>query len=172
MVCKKLLPAQNMIVVSAAGDDVTAIISLFRANQAEASLLQRSEAEVRQYLDDFLLLKDARGQVLGCIAVHQHSATIAEVFSLAVLPDAQGRGLGKHLMETCIERARSQGIEQLWLATHKSGYFEKFGFRSISFWQLPISILVTKLKQLFQRPPQVWVTGLLARQTVMQLSLK
>jgi N-acetylglutamate synthase-like GNAT family acetyltransferase len=157
---------------AATEDDLSGIISVLLANRDASSLLQRSEHEVRQYLSDFMVVKNEQGHILGCAALHKYSRASAEVFSVAVLPQAQGKGVGKLLMRECLRRAKVRGIKRVWLTTQESGYFAQFGYKSISLWQLPISVLFAKLGQVFRRPPNGWLSVLPHRQTLMQLELK
>ena len=52
---------------------------------------------------------------------------------LAVAPERRGEGLGYLLVETATERARSQGVQHLYLVTDGAqGYFgERLGFSVI-----------------------------------------
>jgi hypothetical protein len=56
-----------------------------------------------------------------------------------------------------------------WLATAKPSYFARFGFQPISRFQLPIRVLWTKLRLIFQQPPARWLPALLGRHTFMRL---
>jgi N-acetylglutamate synthase-like GNAT family acetyltransferase len=51
---------------------------------------------------------------------------------------------------------KNNKYKNVWLATRKPDYFTQFGFKSISPWRLPRSVLLTKLKQLLKRPPNQW----------------
>ncbi len=163
---------KELIIDAATENDVADIISVLGANRGTPSLLQRSEGEVKQYLKDFFVVRDGQEHILGCVALHVYSCNSAEIFSLAVLPEAQGRGIGRYLMKECIRWANTEDIERLWLATQKLDYFAQFGFIPISLKQLPISVLLAKLNQVFRRPPNCWLLVLLRRQTIMQLELK
>jgi amino-acid N-acetyltransferase len=168
---KNPLATKEFIIGPATKDDISAIIAILLANRDEPSLLQRSEREVSQYLKDFIVIRYLWGPVLGCIALHRYSAALAEVFSLAVAPDAQGQALGQRLMEACIQQAKANGIQKLWLATQKPGYFARFGYKSISRWELPIFVLFAKLRQILKRSPNTWLLTLFSRQTIMRLEL-
>ena len=62
------------------------------------------------------------------------SADDAEIVNIAVAEDFQGRGLGKDLIEYCIQVARKSRYKKLWIATANSslsqmGLYQKMGFR-------------------------------------------
>jgi len=143
--------------------DVRHIISVLLANRHDPSIFLRSEGDVRQNRRDFIVAKDRLGQVVGCAAVHAYSPTLGEILSVAVVPEFQGQGIGGRLVEECLRRARANGIEHLWLATVKPGYFARFGFKPISRWKLPVSVLLYKLRQVFQQPWERWLPALSGR---------
>lgn len=47
---------------------------------------------------------------------------------LAVLPDAQGRGIGRRLVEEGLEMLRASGVELVFVLGHP-GYYPRFGFQ-------------------------------------------
>lgn len=113
------------------------------------------------------MARDATGRVFGCAALHRDSQVLAELLSVAVLPDTQGTGIGARLVEACTARARAQKIRQLWLATLKPGYFSRFGFRTIPRSRLPATVLFGKVALLVRQPPGRWRDALLGREVFM-----
>jgi UDP-N-acetylmuramate: L-alanyl-gamma-D-glutamyl-meso-diaminopimelate ligase len=67
--------------------------------------------------------------IVGCVAV-ETVGDVALLRMLAVVPERRGEGLGYVLVEGATERARAQGVKQLYLVTDGAqGYFgEKLGF--------------------------------------------
>jgi GNAT superfamily N-acetyltransferase len=58
------------------------------------------------------------------------SARDALVRSVAVSPEARGRGVGAALVAALVERAHEEGVERLWLLTTDSApFFERLGWR-------------------------------------------
>lgn len=158
----------GFVVEPATQDDVSAILAVLAANREDPGLFSEPESEVRSNLIDFLVARDARRPVVGCAALHRHSATLAEILGVAVLPAFQGRGIGLQLVQQCEHVATSTGIERLWLATVKPAYFTRFGYKPISRWELPASVLLRKRRQVFQQPLGRWLPALLGRHTFMQ----
>ncbi len=105
----------EIIIVEASGQDVNGIVSILEANRDDPSMFLRLHAAVNKNLKDFFVAKDARGEIVGCAAVHQYSPILAEILSVAVLPEFQGHGLGNRIMDKCMQRAEADGIEHLWL---------------------------------------------------------
>ena len=151
--------------------DTQAIVSIFIANKGDPGLFQESDAEVRRNLQDFLVARDANGKAVACSGLHRDSTELAEIYGVAVLPDLQGQGIGAMLIQKCKERAAASQVTHLWLATVKPEYFRRYSFRPISRWRLPASVLLRKVRQVFQQPVQRWVPALLGRHTFMKCNL-
>ncbi|HVU49337.1 MAG TPA: UDP-N-acetylmuramate:L-alanyl-gamma-D-glutamyl-meso-diaminopimelate ligase [Polyangia bacterium] len=72
---------------------------------------------------------DPKDPLVGCVAV-ENVGDVALLRMLAVAPERRGEGLGFVLVEAAENRARTQGVRQLYLVTDGAqGYFgEKLGF--------------------------------------------
>src|SRR5207244_12701037 len=85
---------------------------------ADDRMLERSESFLRANLADFLVAEDDGGspaEFFGCGALAVLTADLAEVRSLAVKPEAGGRGVGKAIVDACVERARERGLRRVFL---------------------------------------------------------
>src|SRR5262245_53471547 len=63
----------------------------------------------------FVALRD--GNVVGTAAITPHAPDEAELLKLAVAESERGRGLGRCLLNECIERARAMGTRRLVLVS-------------------------------------------------------
>ena len=73
------------------------------------------------------------GQTVGAVFVLRKSARVAQLRLLYVEPAARGQGLGKRLVQECIDFARGKGYRRLSLWTNKGldaarGIYEAAGF--------------------------------------------
>jgi N-acetylglutamate synthase-like GNAT family acetyltransferase len=121
-------------------EDVAAISRLIAQFVAAGLLLPRSPEEVRAHLDRFIVLTELvpaldgppgapkEERLLGCVALEPYGRDLAEVRSLAVRPDEQGRGLGGRLLEAAIRTARRRKIARIFAVTHAPSLFERHGF--------------------------------------------
>lgn len=156
--------------------DAEGIAAALRANRGDRSLFQRSVRDVLRHIADFLVVRDAGARVIGCAALHCHSHRVAEILSVAVLPERQGRGLGALLVRACEERARALGRIELWLGTAKPAYFARLGYSSGSRWRFLLlcggpGILANKLAAVTAQPPARWLPALVGRHTWMARKL-
>jgi amino-acid N-acetyltransferase len=67
-------------------------------------------------------------RIIGCCALEVYSRRLAEVRSLVVSPDWQGRGIASSLVERCLREARRRKIHECLTITGATKLFEKHGF--------------------------------------------
>jgi amino-acid N-acetyltransferase len=108
-------------------DDPPEILALVNEFANRQLMLARSLNEVYESLRDFFVWRED-GRILGCAALHISWQGLAEVRSVAVRDDAQGRGIGRALVEGCLNEARELGIKRLFVLTYLPEFFQKFGF--------------------------------------------
>jgi len=105
-------------------------------------MLPRSLNEIYENLRDYAVMVNASAPdtILGCCALHVTWNDLAEIKSLAVSEAAQGRGVGRQLVEHCVAEARELMISRVFALSYKPGFFEKLGFVRIDKEQLPRKI--------------------------------
>jgi amino-acid N-acetyltransferase len=124
------------VIVRAAGvSDVAPMLALIDRYAAEDRMLERTAAFLEANLADFLVADDSG--FLGCGALATLTADLAEVRSLAVVPEAAGRGVGKAIIEACVQRARERGLRRVFALTLVPEFFVKCGFTLTSLGRLP-----------------------------------
>ena len=65
---------------------------------------------------------------------------LAEVYALAVSPKARGKGVGKQLVQACIDKSATLGIKRVMALTYEQQFFEKLGFTVMDRQQLPLKV--------------------------------
>lgn len=68
------------------------------------------------------------GAIVGCCALEVYSKRLAEIRSLSVHPDHQGKGIATKLIDTCLQEAKDKNIYEVLTITGSSSLFEKQGF--------------------------------------------
>lgn len=108
--------------------DVPAIHRLIQYWADETGdVLARTEGEIYESLRDFLVVR--RGdRVIVAGALHIEWKDLAEVKSLVVDPGEQGGGLGRIVVEACLEEAVALGIPTVFALTTSPAFFERIGF--------------------------------------------
>jgi len=119
--------------------DAAAIQKIVNGFADRGEMLHRSLSELYENIRDYFVA-DKDGEVIGCCALHVSWEDLAEVKSLAVAEDYQGEGLGRKLVERCLEEAREIGVRKVFALTYKPKFFESLGFRLIDKNDLPRKI--------------------------------
>ena len=99
-------------------------------------ILFRSDDEVATNIRSYTLA-EREGEVVGFVALHIHTPTLAEVRSLIVSEKMRGHGIGGELVKRCINEGKALGIERLFTLTYEQRFFEKLGFSEIPKESLP-----------------------------------
>lgn len=119
--------------------DALAIHALISEYAGSGILLPRSLGEICENVRDFTVVEhDA--QVIGCGALHLYGQHLAEVRSVAVARDAQGRGAGSKLIKALLRESRRHHIAQVCLFTRSPEYFGRLGFVEVPHAVLPDKI--------------------------------
>jgi len=116
-------------------DDVDPALALINAYAAEDRMLERSRDFLLEHIHDFLVADD--GAFQGCAALAVLTSDLAEIRSLAVRPEASGRGIGRALVAAAVEEARRVGLRRVFALTLVPEFFERCGFALVSLGRLP-----------------------------------
>jgi amino-acid N-acetyltransferase len=124
--------------------DVPAIQQIINSHAELGRMLFKSYAQLYESLRDFAVWEqpDESGKpvVVGCTALSIIWADLAEVRSLAVDRAYLGKGIGRKLIEWCVEEARRLGIRKLMALTYEETFFRKVGFEVVSKDSLPLKV--------------------------------
>ena len=71
---------------------------------------------------------EVNGRFVGFAALEIYSVKLAELRSLAVSSEYQGRGIGKALVQACVERAQQHNVFEVMAITSSEEFFQRCGF--------------------------------------------
>jgi ribosomal protein S18 acetylase RimI-like enzyme len=119
----------SLTIREAGPEEIEALILILRQAEETESALRWSLAN----LSDLIYRMDDDGQLVGA-ATMQWRDDGCEMIELAITPQRQGQGLGKHLVAWLIEEARRRGKRQMLVGTANSSidtiaFYQKCGFR-------------------------------------------
>ncbi len=122
--------------------DVKPIHKLLGYYADQGLLLPRSLSELYDHLRDHFVVEDRSSQnsIIGVSALGICWEDLAEIRSLAIAKNEQGKGLGSQLVETCLEEARSLGLKRVFTLSYVPGFFSKLGFKEVEKSVLPHKI--------------------------------
>jgi amino-acid N-acetyltransferase len=121
-------------------EDVKEIHTLLNYYAKKGLLLACSMSSLYDRLRDFVVYVDKKDAILGVCALHITWENLAEIRSLAVQEDYQGRGIGAKLVQQCLMEAEMFGISSIFTLTYQPGFFRKQGFVDIDKRNLPHKI--------------------------------
>lgn len=107
--------------------DAAAIYRLIALYAEQGLLLARAEDEIRTNISHFLV-HTQKGRLAGCLSLEPYTADLAEIRSVAVVPEMRGSGIGPRLVEFALDEARQSGIARVFAVTHATEFFERLGF--------------------------------------------
>lgn len=116
--------------------DVLAIRSIVEAYANRRILLAHDLVAYYEAVQDFVVAEamqgdDGPGEVVGCGALHVMWKDLAEVRTLAVVPERLHTGIGHAMLASLIDRARALGLERLFCLTFEVEFFGRHGFQPI-----------------------------------------
>lgn len=116
--------------------DVAEMQKLINQHADKGELLHRSLNDLYENVRDFFVAEED-GRIVGTCALHVNWGDLAEIKALVVDDDFQGRGLGKLMVETCLDEARGLGVTRVFALTYKRDFFVRLGFCEIDKSELP-----------------------------------
>jgi amino-acid N-acetyltransferase len=119
--------------------DIYKLISFF---SEKGLMLPRSLNSIYENIRDFWVITDnGLEKIVGSVALHVVGwDNLAEVKSLSIDKDYHKSGLGKQLVEKCIDEAKTLGIKKVFALTFTPDFFSKCGFKQIDKETLPHKI--------------------------------
>ncbi|MFB3789447.1 MAG: N-acetyltransferase [bacterium] len=126
-------------------EDVRRIKQLIDTHMQEGFMLPRPLSELYENLRDFYVWEED-GVIHGNVGLHIVWENLAEVKSLVVDHHGRGRGIGKQLVNLCLEEARQLHIQKVFALTQIPDFFLKLGFALLDKAQLPHKVWAECIK--------------------------
>ena len=128
--------------------DIIPIHRLLGYYADQGLLLPRALSELYDHLRDFFVIEDkSQGDsIVAVCALGICWEDLAEIRSLAVAEDQQGKSFGSQLVEAGLKEANSLGLKKIFALTYIPGFFSRFGFKEVEKSVLPHKIWADCLK--------------------------
>ena len=117
--------------------DVGRIQALVNHYASKETMLGLSLSEIYDQIRDFTVAEGPRRALIGVCALHVIWDDLAEIRSLAVDPKIRRRGVGRSLVEHCLEEARGLQIPKVFALTYQPEFFRRIGFERVDKAELP-----------------------------------
>ncbi len=108
--------------------DAGQIFKILQEFAIKEILLPRSMNSIYENIRDFFVCEKGE-EIIGVSSLHVFWEDLAEIKSLAVKEEYQHHGIGKELVEQCIEDAKQLGIKKVFALTYVPEFFENLGFK-------------------------------------------
>lgn len=116
--------------------DIEGMQKLVAPDVENGNILERNSNEMATTIRSYTTAKD-KDEIVGFVALHIHTVTLAEVRSLVVKESYRKKGIAKELITRVIAEAKGLNLEQLLVLTYKKELFEGFGFQEIPKESIP-----------------------------------
>jgi N-acetylglutamate synthase-like GNAT family acetyltransferase len=116
--------------------DAPAISALVSQYTSDGTLLPRSLQEICENVRDFTVVEH-HGKVIACAALHFYGLGLAEVRTVAVDKNAQGKSAGTKLVKGLLEEASAHDIVRVFLFTRVPDFFGRLNFVPVPHHTLP-----------------------------------
>lgn len=116
-----------VLIRSAEPADLEPVSRLIEPYVAQRKLLPRSTEELAALIRCGFVA-EMEGRVVGFAAVEIYSRKLAEMLCLAVAEHAQGLGIGRQLVQACVDRARQSQVKELMAITSSEDFLLGCGF--------------------------------------------
>ena len=116
--------------------DIIDMQKLVKDEVDNGNILERSEAEMATTIHSYTIAK-IKDELVGLVALHIHTPTLAEIRSLVVSKTYRRQGIAQGLIKKAINEGKSLGVPKILVLTYQQKLFEKFAFSVIQKESLP-----------------------------------
>ena len=110
--------------------DIKGIRALIDAFALQRRLLNKETVTLYESVQEFTVAIED-GVVVGCGALHILWEDLAEVRTVAVAEHLHGKGVGRKILDSIIDRAKTIGVERIFCLTFETEFFGSLGFKEI-----------------------------------------
>lgn len=122
----------DFVVRRARTRDVRGIRALVDANSRSGRLLDKPTVALFEDVQEFWVASTDDGRIVGCGALHVMWEDLAEIRTLAVSEDHQGRGVGNQIVLALLDAAGELGVSRVFVLTFAVEFFRRHGFAEIA----------------------------------------
>jgi len=116
--------------------DVPQMHKLINHFADKGEMLPRPLSELYESIRDFFVIREEE-RVIACAALHISWADLAEIRSVAVVEDRQGKNMGNQLIIACLKEAGELGINTVFTFTYRPDFFRRHKFIDIDKKEMP-----------------------------------
>jgi N-acetylglutamate synthase-like GNAT family acetyltransferase len=108
-------------------EDVPKIHALISLGTKRGKILRRPLKEILDSIHHFFVVEED-GEVVACCSFEIYNKKLAEVRSLVVEKNREGKGLATGLLDMCLREAKKKKIYEVLAITDRENLFKRQGF--------------------------------------------
>jgi len=120
----------SVLVRGAKTTDIKKIRSIVDMYASERKLLSKETVTLYENVQEFTVA-EVNGEVIGCGALHVLWEDLAEVRTVAVIKEWQGKKVGHEILENILSKAKELGVKKVFCLTFETKFFGAHGFTEI-----------------------------------------
>ena len=120
----------SVLVRSAKTSDIKKIRLIVDTYASERKLLSKETVTLYENVQEFTVA-EVNGEVVGCGALHVLWEDLAEVRTVAVIKEWQGKKIGHAILEHILVKAKEIGVKKVFCLTFETKFFGAHGFTEI-----------------------------------------
>ena len=120
----------SVLVRSAKTSDIKKIRLIVDTYASERKLLSKETVTLYENVQEFTVA-EVNGEVVGCGALHVLWEDLAEVRTVAVIKEWQGKKIGHAILEHILVKAKELGVKKVFCLTFETKFFGAHGFTEI-----------------------------------------
>jgi len=120
----------SVLVRSAKTSDIKKIRLIVDTYASERKLLSKETVTLYENVQEFAVA-EVNGEVVGCGALHVLWEDLAEVRTVAVIKEWQGKKIGHAILEHILVKAKEIGVKKVFCLTFETKFFGSHGFTEI-----------------------------------------
>ena len=120
----------SVLVRSAKTSDIKKIRLIVDTYASERKLLFKETVTLYENVQEFTVA-EVNGDVVGCGALHVLWEDLAEVRTVAVIKEWQGKKIGHAILEHILVKAKEIGVKKVFCLTFETKFFGAHGFTEI-----------------------------------------
>ncbi len=110
--------------------DVNSMLDLINIYANKGLMLAKTRYKLFSTVQNFFVAEDT-GKVVGCVSISVIWDDLCEICSLAVLEEYKKQGIGRKLINACIDEAKKLEISKIIALTYQDKFFEKLNFKQV-----------------------------------------
>lgn len=125
-----MMASPDLLIRSAVTHDVRSIRELVDTYAADRRLLSKATVTLFEDVQEFVVA-EIKGHIVGCGALHVMWEDLAEVRTIAVMPQRRRQGIGSEVLAQLIHRGSQLGVNRFFGLTFEIQFFASHGFQVV-----------------------------------------